>query len=223
MNLDTVQAAYRRYARIYDLVFGPVMEPGRKKVVQSLGCESGQKILEVGVGTGLSLPLYPPGVDVTGIDVSAEMLSKARERVERHDIGNVSDLLEMDAENMTLPDNTYDKVVAMYVVSVVPDPFRLVEEMRRVCKPDGEIFIVNHFQSKAPLMRFLEKLLAPFSGAAGFRPDMNLDNFIDTSGLQVLERTGANIFGYWTILRCHNDGEPIDEQSFVPQAATADS
>jgi phosphatidylethanolamine/phosphatidyl-N-methylethanolamine N-methyltransferase len=222
MDLQTVQAAYRRYARIYDLIFGPVMEPGRRRVVQSLKCRSGEKVLEVGVGTGLSLPLYPDEVQVTGIDVSSEMLEKARHRVQRHNLGNVADLLEMDAENMSFADSSFDKVVAMYVVTVVPDPFRLVDEMRRVCKPDGEIVIVNHFQSKVTLVSFFEKLLSRFSGAAGFRPDLDLDDFVATSGLKVLERTGTNVFGYWTMLRCQNDSDSAQVLPFVPQVAASD-
>lgn len=198
------------------------MEPGRKRVVRSLNCQSGERVLEVGVGTGLSLPLYPNEVEVTGIDVSSEMLEKARERVKRHDLENVADLLEMDAENMSFPDSSFDTVVAMYVVPVVPDPFRLVSEMRRVCKPGGEIAIVNHFQSKVPLISFFEKLLSPFSGAAGFRPDMDLDDFIEKSRLNVIERTGTNLFGYWTLLRCQNDSDNAEVLPFVPQVAAGD-
>lgn len=223
MDLKTVQAAYRRYARIYDFIFGPVMEPGRKRVVQSLECRPGEKVLEVGVGTGLSLPLYPREVEVTGIDVSSEMLNKARHRVERRGLGNVSDLLEMDAENMTFANGSFDRVVAMYVVSVVPDPYRLVDQMRRVCKPDGEIMIVNHFQSKSSVMSFFEKMLARFSGAAGFRPDMDLDEFIRKSGLDVIERTGANLFGYWTVLRCRNDAENAQILPFLHKIAAGEA
>lgn len=203
MNLEAVISAYRRYARIYDLLFGPVMEPGRHGVVDALDCRPGDHVLEVGVGTGLSLPLYPGFVKVTGIDISLEMLERARRRVTRKQLDNV-EVREMDAEAMTFPDQVFDKVVAMYVVSVVPDPARLVAEMRRVCKPGGDIFIVNHFRSRHPLLRTGETLLSPLSKLAGFRPDMELDALIDRTGLEVIDIRNTNLFGYWKLIRCRN-------------------
>lgn len=204
MNLDAVKSAYRRYARFYDVLFGPVFHPGRRFVVDSLHCAPGDSILEVGVGTGLSLPLYPEYVKVTGIDVSAEMLDKARERVSCGDLPQVAEVLEMDAEDMRFADDSFDKVVAMYVVSVVPDPQRLVEEMRRVCKPGGDIFIVNHFRSDNLVLRTSEGLLAPLSKLAGFRPDMDLQEFVKAADLEVCDVYNANLFGYWKVLHCTN-------------------
>lgn len=204
MNLDAVKSAYRRYARVYDVLFGPVFHPGRRFVVESLNCRPGDSVLEVGVGTGLSLPLYPEYVKVTGIDVSAEMLAKARERVAKLDLAQVGDVLEMDAEDMRFADGSFDKVVAMYVVSVVPNPHQLVREMRRVCKPGGDIFIVNHFRSDNPLLSTPERLLAPLSKFAGFRPDMDLKAFVESAELEVCEVYNANLFGYWKVLRCRN-------------------
>jgi phosphatidylethanolamine/phosphatidyl-N-methylethanolamine N-methyltransferase len=174
MQIEAVKAAYRRYARIYDTVFGPVLQPGRRALLEALKLKPGDRVLEVGVGTGLSLPLYPAGVRITGIDVSREMLEKARERVARRRLENVEALLEMDAEQMTLPDASFDKVVAMYVVSVVARPARLLEELHRVCRPDGEIFIVNHFRSENRFIGAVEKALAGFSPQLGFRPDFDL-------------------------------------------------
>jgi phosphatidylethanolamine/phosphatidyl-N-methylethanolamine N-methyltransferase len=171
MQIEAVKAAYRRYARIYDAVFGPVLQPGRRAVLDVLRLKPGDRVLEVGVGTGLSLPLYPRSVRITGIDVSREMLEKARGRVAQRRLENVEALLEMDAEAMAFPDASFDKVVAMYVVSVVA---RLLEELHRVCRPDGEIFIVNHFRSNNRFLGALENALAGFSSQLGFRPDFDL-------------------------------------------------
>ena len=174
MQLDSVKAAYRRYAGFYDALFGPVLQPGRRAVVEALGCRPGERVLEVGVGTGLSLPMYPPFVKVTGIDVSSEMLEKARMRVARRELRNVEGLLEMDAEAMDFPDASFHKVVAMYVVSVVRDPARLLQELHRVCRHDGEIFIVNHFRSDNRILGAVEKALGGFSSQLGFRPDFEM-------------------------------------------------
>ena len=137
MHIDTVKTAYRRYAGFYDALFGPVLQAGRKAVIEALDCKPGHRVLEVGVGTGLALDLYPAGVRVVGIDVSREMLDKARRRVAKRGFTHVEALLEMDAEAMSFADASFDRIVAMYVLPVVPDPGRLLTELHRVCKPDG--------------------------------------------------------------------------------------
>jgi phosphatidylethanolamine/phosphatidyl-N-methylethanolamine N-methyltransferase len=197
MQIEAVKAAYRRYANIYDAVFGPVLQPGRKAVMQVLDCRPGQRVLEVGVGTGLSLPLYPPYVRVTGIDVSREMLERARKRVDRRNLAHVEGLHEMDAERMDFPDASFDKVVAMYVVSVVQEPAKLLKELHRVCKPDGEIFIVNHVRSSNPVVGTVEKSLARFSNQLGFHPDFELRNLVNGYALEHV----ANVAFFWKVLR----------------------
>ena len=204
MDTESIKSAYRRYAPVYDKLFGPIFHPARRAIVQMIGSRPGERILEVGVGTGLSLPLYPDNVSVTGIDLSVEMLDVARQRVQRGGLANVEAILEMDAENMTFPDDSFDKVVAMYVVSVAANPQRLVQEMRRVCKPDGEIFIANHFRSRHPLIGASEGLLSPLSKLAGFRPNLKLDEFLRVTQLEVAELRNTNLFGYWKLLRCRN-------------------
>ena len=207
MELEAIKKAYRRYAGLYDLYFGALFQPGRKAVLQRMGCRPGERVLEVGVGTGLSLPLYPKGVQVTGIDVSPEMLERARSRLTRDGLGRGVELHVMDAERMSFADNSFDKVVAMYVVSVVPHPQRLVDEMRRVCKPSGEIFIVNHFHSPNPIVGGVESLLAPLSRLVGFHPDFCLDRFMRETELEVLDKQPVNLFGYWDLLRARNNKE----------------
>ncbi|SNB47737.1 class I SAM-dependent methyltransferase [Geobacter sp. DSM 9736] len=204
MDINAVKSAYRRYAPGYDLCFGPILDQGRRKAVAKMNCRPGERVLEVGVGTGLSLPLYESSVQVVGIDISPEMLERAEVLRERLCLGNVAALKEMDAERMAFPADSFDKVVAMYVVSVAPDPVRVVNEMRRVCKPDGELFIVNHFRHPNRLMGFIERLVSPLSNMIGFKPDFSLDEFLRKTQLDVLERMPVNFFGYWTMLRATN-------------------
>ncbi|HEX9626697.1 MAG TPA: methyltransferase domain-containing protein [Acidiferrobacterales bacterium] len=204
MDLEAIRKTYRRYAPRYDLYFGPMFQPGRRAVVQRMHCRPGDRILEVGVGTGLSLPLYPPGVRVVGIDISPEMLASARRRTARMQLGQVADLRVMDAESMEFDDDSFDKVVAMYVVSVAPQPARLVSEMHRVCKPGGELFIVNHFHSPNPIIGRVENWLAPLARLLGFHPDIRLDAFVREAGLEVIDTQSVNLFGYWKMLRALN-------------------
>jgi phosphatidylethanolamine/phosphatidyl-N-methylethanolamine N-methyltransferase len=203
MHIEAVKAAYRRYANIYDAVFGPVLQPGRKAVIEALGCKPGERVLEVGVGTGLSLPMYPAAVRITGIDLSREMLERARTRVARHALANVEGLLEMDAEAMTFPDASFDKVVAMYVVSVTDRPAQLLHELQRVCKPHGDIFIVNHVRSDNPLVGALERSLARFSNQLGFHPDFELRSLVNGS-FRVEHVSSINFF--WKVMRLRADG-----------------
>jgi phosphatidylethanolamine/phosphatidyl-N-methylethanolamine N-methyltransferase len=204
MDLQDTIRTYRLFSGSYDFVFGPVFHPGRKDAVRIANAQPGQRILEVGVGTGLSLPYFRSDSEVTGIDVSNEMLEKARRRVARRNLGNVKAILEMDAEKMSFPDNSFDAVLALYVASVVPNPGRFAAEMRRVCRPGGTIVIVNHFASEDGIMRTVEKWLAPLAGFIGFHADFSLDNFLKVSELSVREIKPSNLFGYWRLLRCVN-------------------
>lgn len=201
MHIESVRAAYRRYAGVYDAVFGPMLQPGRKALLKALGCKPGDRVLEVGVGTGLALPMYPAEARVTGIDASREMLERARARVARHRLTNIEALLEMDAEAMSFPEASFDKVVAMYVLPVVERPAKLIEELHRVCKPDGEIFLVNHVHSKNPLMGAVEKGLARFSDALGWHPDFALEQMASEAG-QLTEVSRVAFF--WKVMRLRN-------------------
>lgn len=204
VTMDSIREAYRRYSRFYDLTFGPILQPGRKAAVRNLECRPGDRVLEVGVGTGLSLDMYPAGVKVVGIDVSEEMLGKARARAAREDFAHVEGLFRMDAQEMDFRDDEFDKVVAMYVATVVPDPRALVREIRRVCKPGGTIIFVNHFQNKNPWIRKAESLLQPFARHVGFHPDFPLEKFVKETRFKFREKIPVNAFDYWTILVGHN-------------------
>lgn len=200
MDIDSIKSAYRRYARIYDRVFGPVFRPGRKKAMKLMDPLSGKRVLEVGVGTGISLPDYPGDSRVVGIDISPEMLDIARQRCEREQLGHVEAILEMDAENLAFEDDGFDIVIAMYVASVVPNPDRLMAEMARVCKPGGRLLVVNHFASRNPVVRTFEKGLSPLSHILGFRPSMELTELPEPEGFQRTAVHPTNLFGYWKLV-----------------------
>ena len=205
LDIPAIEQAYRRYARFYDVCFGAVFQPGRRAIVDRMDCDPGERILEVGVGTGLSLPLYPENVSVVGIDISRHMLDQARVRQARCGLDHVAKLVVMDAENMGFRDDSFDKVVAMYVASVVPDPKRLVDEMRRVCKPKGQIFMVNHFHSRNAVLGGFERLLAPLSKQLGFRPDFSLDRFLGATGLDASAIRPVNLFDFSTLVEARNN------------------
>jgi len=202
---DTIERAYRRYARYYDLVFGAIFHPGRNTAIEHLHCESGDRILEVGVGTGLSLSLYPKDVKITGIDLSSDMLMRAHQRVRADGLTNVEELLQMDAQNMAFEDSSFDKVVAMYVASVVPDPKKLMEEIRRVCKPGGVIIFLNHFENKNPVVKRAEALIQPLAKYLGFHPDFPMTEFLEQTGFEVKTAIPVNFLDYWTVLVGTND------------------
>jgi phosphatidylethanolamine/phosphatidyl-N-methylethanolamine N-methyltransferase len=205
MDLHSVEKAYKRYAGTYDTFFNWIFHHGRKVVADKLNLHPGDTMLEVGVGTGLSLPLYRRDVTIDGIDISDPMLEKAREKRDQQGLDNVRTLEVMDAESMSFPDDAYDVVVAEYVVTVSPNPVALVDEMRRVCKPDGEIVIVNHFHKENPVIAAFEKALSPLSALVGFRPHMKKGELIEQAQLEVIDDQNVNLFGYWSMLRCRNN------------------
>jgi phosphatidylethanolamine/phosphatidyl-N-methylethanolamine N-methyltransferase len=203
MDLRDTIRTYRLVSGSYDFVFGPVFHPGRKEAVRIANDRPGQRILEVGVGTGLSLPHFRRDSEVTGIDVSPEMLKKARGR--SGGLPHVKALHVMDAERLEFEDNSFDAVLALYVASVVSSPAKFGAEMRRVCIPGGTIVLVNHFTSEGWALRWMERRLAHLARHIGFHADFPIDNFLRDSGLQPREVRPSNLFGYWRLLRCIND------------------
>ena len=170
--------AYRRWAGVYDLVFGGVSAFGRQRAVAAVNRLPGRRVLEVGVGTGLALPNYRPDLEVVGVDLSREMLVKARERVAAERLHHVTGLLEMDAESMAFADGAFDVAVAMFTASVVPDARRLFAEMSRVVRPGGHLLFVNHFAAEAGLRWWAERTMAPLARILGWHPDFKLSDLL---------------------------------------------
>ena len=200
MDTTSVRDAYRRWAPIYDLTFGKIAEAGRKNAVQIINRRRG-RVLEVGVGTGLSLPCYGSHLTITGIDLSSEMLAKAEDKVDRHNLANVAGLHEMDAGALAFPDESFDTVVAMYVMTVVPVPQRVMRELERVCAAGGEVILVNHFSEDEGVRGFLERKLAPFADLIGWRPVFDIDQVLVCEDLRLAERRSLRPFGLFTMLR----------------------
>lgn len=173
-----MREAYRRWAGVYDAVFGAVSAPARSRTVAAVNRLSGQRVLEVGVGTGLALPFYRTDKQVVGIDLSQEMLAHARRRVAEQRLGNVEALLEMDAEAMSFPTASFDVAVAMFTATVVPDARRLLAEMRRVVKPGGQLLFVNHFRAERGARWWVERSMAPLARKLGWHPDFALTDLL---------------------------------------------
>jgi phosphatidylethanolamine/phosphatidyl-N-methylethanolamine N-methyltransferase len=201
---DFVARVYENIAWFYDLTFGPVLHPGRVDAIERMGIRPGDRVLEVGVGTGINAALYPSYCSVTGVDFSSSMLEKARERVARKGVHNVR-LLEMDAANMKFADDSFDIVYAPYVISVVPDPVAVTREMRRVCRPGGRIVILNHFRSKARFGAWLERIIAPFTLYLGFKSDLDLPAFLVQADLKPVSIEKVNIPRIWSLVTCIKD------------------
>lgn len=204
IDADSVRRAYARWAPVYDLSFGRIAEAGRMRAVEAINRREG-KVLEVGVGTGISLASYKPHLDVTAIDLSPEMLARARERVEQLGLENVSAVLEMDAAELEFPDESFDTVVAMYVMTVVPDPLRVMAELERVCKPGGQVIIVNHFSAEGGARALVEKLMSPFASWIGWRPEFPVETVLCRKGLTLAEQRPLRPFGLFTMLRFVRD------------------
>ena len=153
------------------------------------------------MGTGLSLRDYKPELSVTGIDFSHEMLAKARLKVKEERLGHVEELRQMDARTLDYPDASFDTVVAMYLVSVVPEPERVVSEMARVCKPGGEVVIVNHFARETGILAALERAFAPFANYLGWHSDFSMDRVLGSDKLEIAENSTLPPLGMFTFLR----------------------
>ena len=194
-----VEGVYDKLAKVYDLTFGPTLHPGRLQAIQRMNIQPGERVLEVGVGTGINLSLYPQNCSVTGIDFSGSMLEIARERAARKQMENVR-LLQMDAADLKFAEGSFDIVYAPYLISVVPDPIKVAQEMRRVCRPGGRIIFLNHFLSPNPILSRLERLISPFTIHIGFKADLDLPAFLAQADLKPQSIEKVNIPKLWSLV-----------------------
>lgn len=195
---NPISRLYDRMARVYDLAYGPVLQPGRRRAVSVMAPEDGARVLEVGVGTGLTLPLYPESCQVTGIDFSPMMLDRARARAER--AGRHPLLCEMDAQHLSFADGSFDIVYAPYVLTVVPDPVRVLKEMWRVCRHAGRIVVLNHFRSSHPLWARVEQWLSPRTERMGFKADVSREVLQQQAGMRPFLVEAVNWPRLWTLM-----------------------
>jgi len=190
---------YSELAPLYDKVFGKILYSRLERVIEDLDIPPGAKILEVGAGTGTSFPAYPTHCEITGVDLAPDMLARARQKIQENGWSHFK-VLEMDALDLQFPDNAFDYVMAFHVVTVVPDPVRMIAEANRVCKPGGRIVIVNHFTSEVPLLGTLTQALDPITRWLGWRTDLKLKPFIETSNLKVEKIYKLNKTSLYTVL-----------------------
>lgn len=198
-----VKRAYELYAPVYDFIFDRIFAPGRAAAVKYLDLSRTDSVLEVGIGTGLNLPLYPPSCRLTGLDLSQEMLDKAVERVQNLAMPNVT-LKVMDATSMDFADGEFDKAVATYTISAVPDPVAVLREMRRVVKPDGIIVLLNHFRSERWVAGRLEDLVAPVCTRLGWKSNLSMKPLLAQVGLTPELVVKVNMFHGWRLVKCVN-------------------
>jgi phosphatidylethanolamine/phosphatidyl-N-methylethanolamine N-methyltransferase len=196
-----VENVYDKLAIVYDLTFGPALHPGRLQAIHRMNIQPGERVLEVGVGTGINLSLYPREAAVTGIDFTASMLEKARERAARKDAAPVR-LLQMDAADLKFADDSFDIVYAPYLISVVPDPVKVAREMRRVCRPGGRIVFLNHFLSPNVFLSRIERLISPATVHIGFKSDLDLPAFLAQAELKPVSIEKVNWPKIWSLVTC---------------------
>ncbi len=199
MRAKDVVDAYARWAPIYDAVFGQVMEGARRTAVAAVPADA-TRVLEVGVGTGISLPDYAASTRVVGIDLSPDMLERARRRVVEQRLQNVEAIHEMDAARLAFPESAFDAAMAMYVMTVVPDPARVMAEMRRVVKPGGRILVVSHFAADAGPRRHVGRLIRPLSRLLGWNTTISAATLGALPGTRLLSDTAAGLGGFYRLL-----------------------
>lgn len=210
---------YSRFSHFYDRIFTHLFSERITNVIQSLNIRPGSKVLEVGVGTGLSMAAYPLHCEVTGIDLAPDMLGRAREKAIDNGWCHI-ELMEMDALNLEFPDNSFDYVTSFHVISVVPDPIRMMNEIHRVCKPEGKVVIINHFRTTKPVIGPIVGALDPLTRRLGWSASLRLKQAFDGVPIRIEKRFKTSPLSLFTVVVAenqkqtnngHNNGHPIAE------------
>ena len=214
LDKETIAKAYARWAPVYDLVFGAVFERGREAAIAAAE-RIGGRILEVGVGTGISLPDYARTNQLVGVDLSEPMLRRAFQRVAEQGLDNVDALAVMDAQRLGFPDASFDVVVAQYVITVVPDPEATLDEFARVVRPGGEIILVNHIGAEAGLRRAFEQWFSPVARRLGWRPEFPWGRLATWAerrhDVHVIERRPMPPLGHFSLIRFERAEDDVRE------------
>ena len=200
MEIEQIERTYSQYAGFYDLIFDHILQPGRRAAVRALAPQPGDRILEIGIGTGLSVPFYPLDCHITGIDLSAPMLREAEKKRATEYPLHALDLIEMDATKLEFPDGHFDRVLASYVLSTVPDAASVLSEIIRICRPGAQVVIVNHFRSGLAPVALCERALRPISWKLGFRLDLPSATVTEHPRLKVESIRRANFLGLWKLV-----------------------
>lgn len=190
---------YSEFAPLYDKIFGKIFYSRLRRVIGDLHIPRGARVLEVGAGTGTSFPAYPRHCEVIGIDLAPDMLARAQGKIRENGWSHLK-VMKMDALQLEFPDDSFDYVMAFHVVTVVPDPVRMVEEAKRVCRPGGRIVIVNHFTSDFPLLGSLTETLDPVTRRLGWRTNLRLRPFIESTELKVEKAYKLSRLSLYTVL-----------------------
>lgn len=220
LDRATIEKAYARWAPVYDVVFGPLLDMGRRTATHA-ATRVGGRILNVGVGTGLELPYFDRSHEVIGVDISEPMLRKAQERIEREKLANVKGLSVMDGANLAFADGSFDCVVAQFVITTVPQPEKTLDEFARVLKPGGEIILVNHIGAERGLRASFERWFSQHARKLGWSPEFpfkRISDWAEKHGkIRLVERRTVPPFGVFTLMRFTRDGA----EAAAPAAATA--
>ena len=200
MNSESTKKIYAAYSKVYDSLFKRFFFPRIKHALLAMNIKPGDRVLDLGIGTGLSLPIYPRDCTVTGVDLSSKMLTQARQKIEKHGMHHI-EVMEMDAMDLSaFPEDSFDKVFISHVVSVVSDPYRVMQEVRRVCRRDGDVVVINHFRSNNKLLGQIDSFLNPIFKRIGWRSDLGLNEFINGAGLTVREKYMLKKFDFWHMI-----------------------
>lgn len=201
-----IESFYSGFGPFYNFVYGKLLfNEGRRVAIELMEVNSGHAVLEVGVGTGLTLPMYPHDVKVEGIDLSDSMLKEARDLIKRLHLQNVN-VQKMNANHLSFADNSFDAVLGNLFISATSDPKGALEEMKRVCKPGGHLVLMNHFRSTNPILSKVEDGLAPLAKSVlGFNSSLDMEALLRSGGLKAKKVKKVNLFGFWTAVSMKNE------------------